>query len=78
VLRSMTTDTVRDALYKDPDRTTELYQLCLDMKAARSYGDFELEERLHDELRDVFRNLTRLYSLTAHPTGTRGKAKKEQ
>jgi hypothetical protein len=64
VMRGFVAEIVKDAIYRDPDKVTELMALCEDMFAARFLREFGVEEDLHDELRDVFRNFERLYRYT--------------
>ena len=64
VMRGFVAEIVKDAIYRDPDKVVELMALCEDMFAARFLREFGVEEDLHDELRDVFRNFERLYRYT--------------
>ena len=64
ILRSELQEIVRSALYKDPDFVDSLLKLCEDIFAARFLQLFAVEEDLHDELRDIFRNMQRLYRYT--------------
>lgn len=64
LMRGFVAEIVRDAIYRDPDKVEELMALCEDMFAARFLREFGVEEDLHDELRDVFRNFERLYRYT--------------
>ena len=64
VMRGFVAEIVKDAIYRDPDKVTSLMELCEDMFAARFLREFGLEEDLHDDLRDVFRNFERLYRYT--------------
>jgi hypothetical protein len=42
-------------------------QLCEDIFAARFLSLFSVEEELHEELRDIYRNMQRLYRYTSKP-----------
>ena len=64
VMRGFVAEIVKDAIYRDPDKVVELMALCEDIFAARFLREFGVEEDLHDELRDVFRNFERLYRYT--------------
>jgi hypothetical protein len=66
VMRGFVAEIVKDAIYRDPDKVTELMTLCEDMFKARFLREFKIERHLHLQLRDIFRNFERLYHYTTN------------